>query len=103
MYNYGSIWSKGFSQKEWDNAHLALEWVKTALDIPRCACRVTDPGVLTFIHETYGPYINDYEDKFKSFAWASNQCCADEVWIAHTPFGDFTVILEYFDNHCCGF
>jgi hypothetical protein len=64
---------------------------------------VTDPGVLTFIHETYGPYINDYEDKFKSFAWASNQCCADEVWIAHTPFGDFTVILEYFDNHCCGF
>jgi hypothetical protein len=99
-----TLWeTQGFNQKKIDDAHKAMKWIKAALDMPRCACRVDNEDSIVFIHETYGPYTNDYDERFKKFAWASNQFCADGVWSCNTPFGKFTVILEYFDNHCTGY
>ncbi len=104
MNNSGwqTLWeAAGFDQNKIDNAHKALEWIKTALDMPRCTGRVENEKHLIFTHETYGPYVNDYHDKFKSTAWANNE--ADGVWTANTPFGKFVITLEYFDNHCTGY
>ncbi|NIQ14754.1 MAG: hypothetical protein GTO02_10260 [Candidatus Dadabacteria bacterium] len=105
-----------------ENVKKAAEWVKGELGFGLVVIR--DPAhslsrispyplgyTLTCIHETYGPYQNTYTDKLDSVDWATKN---DSDWVygykpgtlfydIKTPFGEFKLGFEYFDNHCTRF
>lgn len=108
-------------QQDNDRAKKALDWVKKALAMDRCTARIGSNGsylspypiefVLIFTHETYGPYKEDYIKILGTMPWAT---ATPTAWISGftpleawykvtTPFGDYSLTFEYFDNHVGGY
>ena len=73
---------------------------------------VRETYYLKLIHETYGPYQNDYEvrlqalpcvtaTKPKVFGVTDRQ--GETIYEVDMPHGKYEVVFEYFDNHCTGY
>ena len=96
---------------EYNNAVEAAKWLQAQigvghchLDMDRFQSMMTTPYSarinLKLIHETYGPYMDQYTDFFDKATFATKVGNAYEV---DTPFGKFGITFEYFDNHCTGY
>jgi hypothetical protein len=96
-------------------ADRAAEWLKQQLGLSRCSVHGSNMGCwgqfssvspykqiynLRLVHETYGPYQEDYVallDKMPSVTKTG------DVYEVDTPFGRYKIVFEYFDNHCTGY
>lgn len=56
---------------------------------------------LKLIHETYGPYKEDYIKKLDSSPWAKK--IDESTYEVTTPHGVYKTKFEYFDNHYAGY
>jgi hypothetical protein len=121
-------------EKEAKTAQLAANWVRNQLkadigNLPGMLCephvKFVDPErrtgtgrgispepknyVIVCVHETYGPYLKDYEDRLNVAGWAKR----NDDWVYGfkpdtpfydivTPHGNFKLTFDYFDNHWTG-
>lgn len=92
------------------NAEKAAEWLKTQLNMPNCKCYVkayfgtafedcSEPNII-LVHETYGPYLEDYINVLNSALCVTKEAI---FYYVDSPYGRFRITFEYFDNHCTGY
>lgn len=55
---------------------------------------------INIIHQTYGPYKEDYVEVFAKLDYVT---LTDEIYEVNTPYGKHRLEFEYFDNHCTGY
>lgn len=104
-------------REESQNARQAAEWLKTNLGLngtvyvrgPHHNWGFYSMGVtpwpeeyiLSLVHETYGPYKEDWLKALGGMSWAKQ--LGPEVFEVTTPYGVYKTAFEYFDNHCTGY
>ena len=58
-----------------------------------------------FVHQTYGPHLNQFVDLLKKQSWAKHVYGTSNgpVFEVQTPEGTYRVRFDYFDNHFSGY
>lgn len=106
---------------EAQQAGMAAAWVQKEIGFGNC--RASRPEhfrfgsaygpfpigiVMTLIHETYGPYVPDYLKVLDVATWATNTGRVKglektPIYEVQTPYGNYNLEFEYFDNHFSGY
>lgn len=110
-------------EEKFQEAQRAISWLQEQLGMKHI--RLSDPVienrgyrspseiikyVIVCTYETYGPYLEDWTNKLDEKLWAvqNNEWVhgfspSSKFYDVKTPFGDYKLTFEYFDNHCCGY
>lgn len=109
-------------QALWDEAYHAVKWLHDKLNSLMGRASVTidsdrhawggwystvspfpPPLRLKLIHETYGPYLQDYYNVLDTLPFVTKLPGERPTYEVDTPHGKYGITFEYFDNHCTGY
>ena len=114
-----------------ENAQKAAKFLEEKLGFGNCIAEsdeinqyissINSTYSLKLIHQTYGPYLDQYFEKLDKMPEASKTEVVKQAGVSgifaedsidnkhhgkyqiKTPFGDYKIWFEYFDNHFSGF